>query len=112
MSRISYAEALRDALMIAMEKDPGVFVMGIGADDHKAIFGSVQGLVERFGRGRIFDTPLSEGAMTGVAIGASCARSSVDEYPNERITEVNAHISSSVNCSDCHIWPYITAVKI
>lgn len=56
---------------LAMEKDPSVFVFGIGADDHKAIFGSTKGLVERFGKERVFDTPLSEGAMTGVAIGAA-----------------------------------------
>lgn len=54
-----------------MEKDPSVFVMGIGADDHKAIFGTTRGLVERFGKERCFDTPISEGAMTGVAIGAA-----------------------------------------
>lgn len=71
MSRMSYGQALRDALFLAMEKDPSVFVMGIGVDDHKAVFGSTKGLVERFGKERVFDTPISEGAMTGVAIGAA-----------------------------------------
>src|SRR3989338_1650539 len=69
----SYGEALCDALNIAMEKDDSVFVMGIGADDHKAIFGSTKGLLERFGKERVFDTPLSESAMTGIAIGAGLA---------------------------------------
>jgi pyruvate dehydrogenase E1 component beta subunit len=45
--------------------------MGIGVDDHKAVFGSTKGLVARFGRERVFDTPISEAAMTGVAIGAA-----------------------------------------
>lgn len=71
MSLITYEKALNDALHIAMEKDPGVLVMGIGVDDHKAVFGSTRGLVERFGPERVFDTPLSEAAMTGVAIGAA-----------------------------------------
>ncbi len=73
MSRMSYGQALRNALVLAMEKDPSVFVMGIGVDDHKAAFGSTKGLVERFGKERVFDTPIAEGAMTGIAIGAALA---------------------------------------
>ncbi len=68
---VKFGEALHRAIMFAMEKDPGVFVMGIGVDDHKAVFGSTKGLIEKFGRERVFDTPISEGAMTGVAIGAA-----------------------------------------
>lgn len=68
---ISYAEALRAALNAAMQRDPAVFVMGIGVDDHRAVFGSTRGLRERFGRERVFDTPVAEAAMTGVAIGAA-----------------------------------------
>ena len=68
---MTYGQAIHNALHLAMEKDSSVLVMGIGADDHKAVFGSTQGLVERFGRERVFDTPISEAAMTGVAIGAA-----------------------------------------
>ncbi len=70
---MTYGQALNSALTVAMEKDPSVFVMGIGVDDHKAIFASTRGLVEKFGRERVFDTPIAEGAMTGVAIGAALA---------------------------------------
>ena len=68
---LSYGAALREALALAMEQDPSLFVMGIGVDDHKAVFGSTKGLVERFGQHRVFDTPISEAAMTGVAVGAA-----------------------------------------
>jgi pyruvate dehydrogenase E1 component beta subunit len=68
---IKYGEALRSATVHAMERDPKVFVMGIGVDDHRAVFGSTLGLVERFGRERVFDTPIAEAGMTGVAIGAA-----------------------------------------
>ncbi len=71
MRVISYEKALNEALFLAMEKDPTVFVMGIGVDDHKAVFGSTKGLLQRFGQERIFDTPIAEGAMTGVALGAA-----------------------------------------
>jgi len=73
MSLLNYGQALLNALTTAMEKDPSVIVMGIGVDDHKAVFGSTKNLVNRFGKERVFDTPLSESAMTGVAIGAALA---------------------------------------
>ena len=71
MRQITYGEALKEALTLAMEKDPSVFVMGIGVDDHKEVFGSTKGLVKRFGKERVFDTPIAEAAMTGIAIGAA-----------------------------------------
>lgn len=67
----------RDALALAqakeMETDPNVFVYGLDVPDHKRIFGSTAGLVEKFGPKRCFGTPLSEEAMTGVALGAAIA---------------------------------------
>ncbi|MEE2821367.1 MAG: transketolase C-terminal domain-containing protein [Acidobacteriota bacterium] len=68
---INYGQALQNALDQAMEQDPNVIAMGIGVDDHKAIFGSTMGLVQKYGAKRVFDTPLAEAAMTGVAIGAA-----------------------------------------
>jgi pyruvate/2-oxoglutarate/acetoin dehydrogenase E1 component len=56
-----------------MEADPGVIVFGIGVDDHKAIYGTTAGLLDRFGPERVFDTPLSEEGMTGFAVGAAMA---------------------------------------
>jgi acetoin:2,6-dichlorophenolindophenol oxidoreductase subunit beta len=70
---LSYVNAIREALEQAMAADPDVFLFGLDVDDHKAIQGSTRGLVERFGRERVFTTPLSEDAMTGVAIGAAMA---------------------------------------
>lgn len=65
----------RDALALAqareMEADPSVFVYGLDVPDHKRIFGSTKGLVEKFGAKRVFGTPLSEDAMTGMAVGAA-----------------------------------------
>jgi pyruvate dehydrogenase E1 component beta subunit len=70
---LTYVNAIREALEQAMAADPDVFVFGLDVDDHKAIQGSTRGLVERFGPERVFTTPLSEDAMTGVAIGAAMA---------------------------------------
>lgn len=71
MRLVTYRDALHAALNQAMEEDPSVVVMGIGVDDHKAVFGSTKDLLKRFGSQRIFDTPIAEAGMTGVAIGAA-----------------------------------------
>lgn len=68
-----YPEAIREALEQEMERDSSVFVMGLGVDDPKRILGTTGGLLEKFGPRRIFDTPLAEDGMTGVAIGAALA---------------------------------------
>ncbi len=70
-AQISFRQALTLALRREMESDPEVFVFGLDVPDHKRIFGSTAGLVEQFGPERCFGTPLSEEAMTGVALGAA-----------------------------------------
>lgn len=68
---LTYVEAIKEAVEQEMERDPRVFVIGLGVDDFKGIMGSTIGLVEKFGSKRIVDTPLAEDGMTGVAIGAA-----------------------------------------
>lgn len=68
---LTYPEAIREALFQAMEADPSVFVLGQGVDDPWAMFGTTSGLSGRFGPDRVFDTPLSEAALAGVATGAA-----------------------------------------
>jgi pyruvate dehydrogenase E1 component beta subunit len=70
---ITYVEALREAVAQEMRRDRSVFVFGLDTDDHKGIQGSTRGLADEFGTDRVFGTPLSEDAMTGVAIGAAMA---------------------------------------
>jgi pyruvate/2-oxoglutarate/acetoin dehydrogenase E1 component len=70
---LTYAQAIREATEQEMERDPSVFVLGIGVDDYTGIYGTTLGLVDKFGRERVLDTPLSEDAMTGMAIGAALA---------------------------------------
>lgn len=70
---LSYAEALYEATRQEMERDPAVFVFGLGVDDPKGMYGTTKDLHQIFGAERNFDTPLSEDAMTGVAIGAALA---------------------------------------
>lgn len=74
MSRVlTYAQAIREALDLALTHDPRVFLMGLGVPDPKGLFGSTVGLVERHGPERVRDMPASENGMTGVALGAALA---------------------------------------
>jgi len=68
---LSYSEAIREALDQAMGRDPSVFVMGQGVDDPMGMFGTTLGLQEKYGWERVFDTPLAENGLTGIAIGAA-----------------------------------------
>src|SRR5262245_44332531 len=68
---VSYGQAINEALAVALEHDPTVFVLGQGVDDPTAMFGTTKGLHAKFGRGRVFDTPLSEEGMMGVSAGAA-----------------------------------------
>ena len=70
---LTYAEAVREATEQEMARDPSVIVFGLGVDDFKGIYGTTRGLQQKFGSERVSDTPLSEDAMTGVAIGAALA---------------------------------------
>ncbi len=70
---LTYAEALYEGTRQEMERDPGVFVFGLGVDDARGMYGTTLDLQNVFGADRNFDTPLSEDAMTGVAIGAALA---------------------------------------
>ena len=70
-ANLQFRDALSLAQADAMKADPSVFVFGLDVPDFKRIFGSTKGLVEDFGPERCFGTPLSEDAMTGVALGAA-----------------------------------------
>jgi pyruvate dehydrogenase E1 component beta subunit len=74
---LSYAGALLETMDGALAGHDNVFIMGQGVDDFKGIFGSTTGLAQKYGTTRVFDVPLMEEGMTGVAIGAALA----GDYP-------------------------------
>jgi pyruvate dehydrogenase E1 component beta subunit len=71
--KLTFPQALREALDQALERDDRVFVMGQGVDDPTGMFGTTLDLHKKYGSERVFDTPLSENALTGVAVGAAIA---------------------------------------
>jgi pyruvate/2-oxoglutarate/acetoin dehydrogenase E1 component len=74
MREITYVEAINEALIEEMTRDERVFIMGedisVGYGGG-GMFGATRGLAEKFGADRVIDTPLSEVAIAGAALGAA-----------------------------------------
>jgi len=68
---LTYAEAVNEALAEEMERDSTVFLLGEDIGVYGGIFTATRGLLERFGPERVRDTPISEAAIAGVAVGAA-----------------------------------------
>ena len=70
---ITYKDALREALVEEMLRDRRVIVYGEDVADYGGAFKLTKGLLEAFGRDRVFNTPISEACICGTAVGASMA---------------------------------------
>jgi pyruvate dehydrogenase E1 component beta subunit len=68
---MTYAQAIRDGLSVALAQYPSVLVYGLGVPDPKGVFGTTLDLHKDHGPSRVFDMPTSENAMTGIASGAA-----------------------------------------
>jgi pyruvate/2-oxoglutarate/acetoin dehydrogenase E1 component len=71
MRKIMYRTAITEAMREEMERDGRVFVIGEDVDIFGGVYKMTRGLVERFGRARVRGTPISEAALTGLAVGAA-----------------------------------------
>lgn len=71
MTEITYAQAIKDAMCEEMRRDAGVFLLGEDVGKYGGAFGVTRGMVEEFGEDRVRDTPISEAAITGCAVGAA-----------------------------------------
>ena len=70
---MKYREALRAALLEEMESDETVFCVGEGIGERGGSYKVTEGLLARFGPGRVMDTPLSEAGFVGLGVGAAIA---------------------------------------
>ena len=71
LKKYKFSEAINLALFYSLKKNLRLFCFGLGINDPKRIFNTTNGLVENFGKHRVFDTPTSENGMTGYSIGAA-----------------------------------------
>jgi pyruvate dehydrogenase E1 component beta subunit len=71
MPKISYRDALNQGIAEELERDSNVVLMGEEVAQFKGSYKVSEGLLEKFGSSRIIDTPISEAAFSGLAVGAS-----------------------------------------
>ena len=69
LRRMSMIEAINDALDVMMERDPDVVIMGEDVGYFGGVFRATAGLQKKYGKTRVFDTPISECGIIGVAVG-------------------------------------------
>src|SRR3972149_4186848 len=74
MRTLTYAGALNEALRLEMRRDPAIYVAGEDIGQYGGIFGVTKGLLEEFGDKRVGDTPITESAIVGLAVGGGGAR--------------------------------------
>jgi pyruvate dehydrogenase E1 component beta subunit len=73
MREMTGSEVVRFAIIDALERDEKTVLFGLGVEDPKGIFGTTLSLTEKFGLGRVFETPTAESASSGIAIGMALA---------------------------------------
>ncbi len=71
MRKITYAEAIREALRQEMKRDENIFLIGEDIGIYGGAFGVTYGLINEFGEERVRDTPISELAIVGTSLGAA-----------------------------------------
>ena len=73
MALLTYAQAINRTLAEEMRRDERVFVMGEDVEKLGGVFGCTRDLYKEFGTDRVRNTPISESAFVGAALGAACA---------------------------------------
>lgn len=64
-------QAIREAMLEEMHRDPSVFLMGEDVAARGGVFLATEGFLDEFGEQRVIDTPLAEASIVGVAVGAA-----------------------------------------
>ena len=71
MPMLTYLDAIRQGIWEEMERDPTVFLLGEDIGVYGGAFKVTAGMLEKFGEARVIDTPISESAIVGAAVGAA-----------------------------------------
>ena len=71
MRQLEYREAIREAIIEEMDREPGVFLIGEDIGVYGGAFRAYKGLLDKYGPERVVNTPISEIAIIGAAIGAA-----------------------------------------
>ncbi len=73
MSTMTFGEAIREAIRVRMHEDPTIVLFGEDNGPHGGAYGVLKGMYDEFGPKRVRDTPISESAFIGCAVGAAAS---------------------------------------
>ena len=74
MAQMTMIQAIKDAMRVELERDPNVILFGEDVGNVGGVFRATEGLQKEFGEERVFDTPLAESAIGGLAVGLRRSR--------------------------------------
>ncbi len=90
MKMMTYAAAVRSALIEEMDRDPSGLLLGEDVGTYGGVFTATRSLLERYGEERVIDTPISEAAIAGVSVGmAMCGLRPVAEIMYEDFVTIS-----------------------
>ncbi|MDF2814900.1 MAG: alpha-ketoacid dehydrogenase subunit beta, partial [Paenibacillus sp.] len=69
MAQMTMIQAITDAMRVELERDPNVLIFGEDVGNVGGVFRATEGLQKQFGEDRVFDTPLAESGIGGLAVG-------------------------------------------
>ena len=71
MTEMTLVKAVNNALDLAMQKDNRIIIIGEDVGRDGGVFRATEGLVDKYGEGRVIDSPIAEAGIVGAAIGMS-----------------------------------------
>ncbi len=106
---LSYKDAIKEALLEEMERDRRVILYGEDVADYGGAFKVTKGLLEAFGRDRIFNAPISEAAICGTAVGAAM----IGLRPVVELMYMDfALMASDQICNQAAKWHYMSGANV
>ena len=95
LEELNYCKSIRFAIQSSLKEDQNTICFGLGVTDPKGVFETTKDLHVQFGNKRVFDTPTSENAMTGIGVGAAIMGQKVIMTHQRRIFLIGVRSASN-----------------
>src|SRR5680860_1439089 len=89
---LTYLEAIRETIIQVMDQDEDVYLFGEDVAEYGGAFGVSVGMLEKFGKNRIINTPISEDAIVGLATGSALTGMRPVSYTHLRAHETDSYL--------------------
>lgn len=112
MAQMNMKEAIRDAMRVELSRDPNVVIFGEDVGNVGGVFRVTEGLQKEFGEERVFDTPLAESAIGGMAVGLVFKASVRSPKFNSLVLFLRHWIKSWFRLRVCVIVPADVTIRL